>query len=509
MNRITLILLVFLITCGTSLAQDTPKYSKNGFTISLLELDPSPPEVGDQGVKFKLTDSKNQPILDAKIEVEAFMPEMGTMPRMSNKGQAEHEGEGIYSVELEVSMGGSWELPIRITKNDGSVIEFPFNYTIGIEGVIYKGQVGDDVKNAIEIPEGKSVFLSAPRQQLIGVELGKAELKEMHQSLRTVARLQVDESKVFDLQLKYSGNLEKLYANREGEFVKKGDPLFAIYSPELYEAQEIFLQLHRESRKTRSDRLLYRTVKEKLQLWGLSEVEIAQLAKSRRPPKIQTISSPFSGFIVKKYKNEGSFAKKGELLFRIADLSKLWAIAEIFEHESDLVKIGDTASIQPAFKPGLKVAGVVDYVYPYLDEQTRTIKVRIKLDNPKMNFRPGMFADVQITSHQGEMLVVPRRAVLFSGMHKYVFVTKGNGYFVPTEIETGISNENWFQVSEGLRAGQIISYSANFLISSEAQLRNALPRFGEDPGPKRLETKSKNDQIGDQKETPKTVEVTP
>ncbi len=481
MKRILFVLLIFQFATGSLLAQNPKTYSKGGFIISQLNLEPNPPEVGDQGVRFLLTDSKMQPILDATIEVEAFMPEMGSMPRMSTKGMAEHEGEGIYFVELEVSMGGSWELPIRITKENGSIIEFPFNYTIDIEGLIYKGREGTDLNNAIEIPEGKSVFLSGPRQQLIGVELGRVTRKEMHQSLRTVARLQVDESKVFDLQLKYSGNLEKLYANREGEYVKEGDPLFAIYSPELYEAQEIFLQLHREARKTRSDRLLYRTVKEKLQLWGLSETEIAKLAKSRRPPKIQTISSPFSGFIVKKYKNEGSFAKKGELLFRIADLSKLWAIAEIFEHESDLVKIGDSASIQPAFKPGLKVAGVVDYVYPYLDEQTRTIKVRIKLDNPKMNFRPGMFADVEIQSHQGEMLVVPRRAVLFSGKHKYVFVTKGSGYFVPTEIETGISNENWFQVSQGLQEGQIISFSANFLISSEAQLRNALPRFGDEP----------------------------
>ena len=144
MKRILFILLIFLFATGSLLAQNPKTYSKGGFIISQLNLEPNPPEVGDQGVRFLLTDSKMQPILDATIEVEAFMPEMGSMPRMSTKGMAEHEGEGIYFVELEVSMGGSWELPIRITKENGSIIEFPFNYTIDIEGLIYKGREGTD-----------------------------------------------------------------------------------------------------------------------------------------------------------------------------------------------------------------------------------------------------------------------------------------------------------------------------------------------------------------------------
>ena len=185
---------------------------------------------------------------------------------------------------------------------------------------------------------------------------------------------------------------------------------------------------------------------------------------------------------MQKFLSEGGYAARGKPIYKIADLSKLWALAEVFEQEAQLVNNGDRAKVELAYNTGTAVEGQVDYIYPYLDERTRTLKIRVRLDNPQMAFKPGMYANVTILSDQRERLVVPRRAVLFSGKHQYVFVTEGDGYFVPSEIQTGLISGDWVEVIEGLSEGQQVSFSANFLISSEAQLRNALPRFGKPGG---------------------------
>lgn len=458
-------------------AQPSPAepVSKGNFQISQLRFEPDPPEVGENILSFKLTDAQGKAVEGAQIEVEAFMPEMGTMPRMSTKSQAESVGGGKYEAEVILSMGGGWELPLRIQKQGKTIVEFPFALTVGTEGTIYKGATGADQ----QLSEGKGVYLGKKRMQLIGVELGHAERRQLSKRLSTVARIELDESRVFDVSLKFSGDVERLFADREGEFIKKGDPLFTIYSPELFEAQEIFLQLDRERRKTKSDQTLYRSAKEKLQLWDFGPEQIAELRKRKRPPKAQVITSPFTGYILKKNLVAGAFAKKGQALFQIADLSKLWALAEVFEHEAFEVKAGDKATLSLAYRPGYRFEGEVDYLYPVLDPRTRTLKLRIEVDNSDLLLKPGMYADVEIRSDQGVRLAVPRRAVLYSGRHKYVFQTKGQGYFVPTEVETGVTDGEWVEISEGLEPGAQISFSANFLISSEAQLRSALPRFGE------------------------------
>ncbi|OGG95015.1 MAG: hypothetical protein A2527_12645 [Candidatus Lambdaproteobacteria bacterium RIFOXYD2_FULL_50_16] len=470
------LILIALLVAPPLLAAE--RFTVGDLGIEQVTLSPDPPEVGDATLSFKLTQADGSPLLGASVEVELFMPEMGTMPKMSLKTPAESQGEGLYKAEMEPAMAGSWEMPIRVKKPDGQMVEFPFSITIGNSGVIYKGRQGEATKGGA----GKGVYLSPPRQQMIGVELGRVERKNINRSLRTVARLVSDETRVFDLQLKYSGDIERLYANREGEFVRQGQALFAIYSSELYEAQEIYLQLNREQKKTQSDHALFRSAKEKLGLWGFGAQEIAELSKLSRPPKAQIVKSPVSGFILQKFLSEGGYATRGKPIYKIADLSKLWALAEVFEQEAQLVNNGDRAKVELAYNTGTAVEGQVDYIYPYLDERTRTLKIRVRLDNPQMAFKPGMYANVTILSDQRERLVVPRRAVLFSGKHQYVFVTEGDGYFVPSEIQTGLISGDWVEVIEGLSEGQQVSFSANFLISSEAQLRNALPRFGKPGG---------------------------
>jgi len=470
---ITLLLLVppYLFAAG-------PSYQRSGFQISAVQIDPETPEVGDNELRFRLSSAKDSKPLgpEATVEVEVFMPEMGTMPRMSMTATAELQEDGSYLAELEISMAGSWEVPVRIKKQGKTVAEFPFSVTIGSKGLLYKGP--KDKAESTD-PTGPNVYLSNKRQQLIGVELGKAERRHVYKRLLTVARIELDESRVFDITLKYTGKVERLFANREGQFIRKGQPLFSVYSPALFEAQQIFLQLDKLPRRTGSDKVLYRSAKEKLLLWDFTEADLKALRAKQHPPRAQVIISPFSGYIVKKSLNEGRFAKKGESLFQIADLSKLWAMAEVFEYEAGEVKQGDPVTLSLAYQAGVNVEGMVNYLYPYLDPRTRTLKLRIEVDNLSLMLKPGMYADVEIRSDQGERLMLPRRAILFSGRHKYVFTTKGKGYFSPVEVTTGQTDGEWVEILTGLEAGTQVSFSANFLISSEAQLRGALPRFGE------------------------------
>jgi len=476
MNRALLICL-FLLTPNLWLFAAT-SYQRSGFQISEVRFDPDTLEVGDNELRFSLKPLNGKMKAGQRVEVEVFMPEMGSMPRMSMTAEAELQEDGSYLAELEISMAGSWEVPIRVIEGKDVVAEFPFSVTIGSKGFVYKGPT-EASNSASNAPEGPNVYLSQKRRQMIGVELGLAERRQVYKRLLSVARIELDESKVFDISLKYAGKVEKLFANREGQFVRKGQALFSIYSPDLFEAQQIFLQLDKVPRKTSSDRGLYRSAKEKLLLWDFTEADLKALRARKRPPRAQVIVSPFSGYVVKKSLNEGKFAKRGASLFQIADLSRLWAMAEVFEYEASEVKQGDQATLSLAYQPGETVEGKVDYLYPYLDPRTRTLKLRIEVDNPSLTLKPGMYADVEIRSNQGEKLMLPRRAILFSGRHKYVFTTQGKGYFTPVEIKTGQTDGEWVEILSGLSEGTQVSFSANFLISSEAQLRGALPRFGE------------------------------
>ncbi|OGH00382.1 MAG: hypothetical protein A2600_10395 [Candidatus Lambdaproteobacteria bacterium RIFOXYD1_FULL_56_27] len=464
---------------GPASLSSSPKertYQRQGLTLGEFKLDPTTAEVGDNQVSFTLVNAQGQPLEAAKVEVEAFMPAMGAMPKMSSKTAALDQGKGRYQATLELAMAGSWELPVRVSLADGTKVEFPFSVTVGVEGFVYKGPA-EGTRQEQGGGQAKNLYIDQQRAQLIGIELGKVERRQLSKRLLTVARIEVDESRVFDFSLKYSGKIEQLFANREGEFVRKGQALFSIYSPELFEAQEIFLQLDGSPRRNPSEAQLYRNAKEKLLLWDFSPADLEELRRLKRAPGKQVIKSPFSGYIVTKSVVEGGYAQKGVPLFRLADLTQLWALAEVFEFEAYEVKRGDKVRLTLAYQGGSVLEGKVDYLYPFLDPNTRTLKVRILVDNPKILLKPGMYADAEILSDKGERLVLPRRAILFSGRHKYVFLTPGDGFFTPQEIETGQTDGEWVEVI-GLTQGQQVTFSANFLISSEAQLRDVLPQFG-------------------------------
>ncbi|WP_373499634.1 efflux RND transporter periplasmic adaptor subunit [Desulfococcus sp.] len=333
-----------------------------------------------------------------------------------------------------------------------------------------------------EIAPG-TVHVSPERQQLIGVRFGTVERRSLDKIIRTVGRIDYDERRIGIVSPKISGWIETLYVDFTGRFVRRGEALLTIYSPELVSTQEEYL-LALEARKDWSRSpfpevsgggvLLAESARRRLKLWDISDAQIRALEQRREPQKTLTLYSPFTGHVLEKMVNQGQFVDAGMTLFRIADLSVVWLIADIYEQELPFIHPGQTASIRFADAPGEAFTGKAIYIYPYLDPQTRTGKARFEFANPHGRLKPEMFATVEIQAPVGEGLAVEEGAVIDTGTRKVVLVDKGAGYLEPREIRTGVKAGAFFEVVEGLAAGERVVTSANFLIDSESKLKEAV-----------------------------------
>jgi len=337
-----------------------------------------------------------------------------------------------------------------------------------------------------EIAPG-TVQISPERQQLIGVRFGTVEPRTLQKVIRTVGRIDYDEKRIGIVSPKISGWIEELYVDFTGQFVRKGDPLLTIYSPELVSTQEEYLLALKArqdwskspfSEVAESGTLLAESARRRLKLWDISDAQIKALEESREPKKTLTLYSPFTGYVLEKMVNKGRFVDAGMSLYKIADLSVVWLIADIYESELPVIRLGQPATIQMAYYPGEVFTGKAIYIYPYLDAQTRTAKVRYEFANPHGKLKPEMFANVEITVRFGDKLAVPEGAVIDTGIRKVVIVDRGAGYFEPREVRLGVKAGEVFEVLDGLKAGERVVTSANFLIDSESKLKEAVGGMG-------------------------------
>jgi Cu(I)/Ag(I) efflux system membrane fusion protein len=216
----------------------------------------------------------------------------------------------------------------------------------------------------------------------------------------------------------------------------------------------------------------------RLLLWDISPAQVRELERTGKTQKTLTLHSPFNGFVVEKMAVEGMKTDAGMALYRLADLSEVWALADVYEYELPLVRVGQEAVLTLSYLPGEAFRGRVIYVYPYLDEPTRTAKVRIKLVNPGFRLKPGMFGNMVLRVPVGRVLAVPEGAILDTGTRKVAFVDRGRGYLEPREVRTGPLAQGYYQVTAGLRPGERVVASANFLIASESQLKAAMGAMG-------------------------------
>ena len=328
------------------------------------------------------------------------------------------------------------------------------------------------------------IRIDESRRQQIGIKTAVAIARPMDTAIRAVGKTAFDESRVRDVTLKLDGFVERLHVNKTGEFVRRGQALLTLYSPELYAAQQDYLLALRSQRASRAsgapDRADYlvRAARERLRLWDLSKGQINQIARTGRPIERMPIHSPHSGFVVEKKVVEGGSVRAGETLFRIAALDRVWVEADVYEKDLGAVRAGQIARVTLPYLAGRTFDGRITYVYPYLDASTRTGKVRIELPNPNLELKPEMYADVEIRAAGKTALTVPEDAVLITGPRQLVFLDLGEGRLKPQAVQVGKRSNGSYEILSGLKEGDRVIASANFLVASESRIRSAEQFWG-------------------------------
>jgi RND family efflux transporter MFP subunit len=340
----------------------------------------------------------------------------------------------------------------------------------------------EEASGEAEHPPG-TVRIKPEMQQLIGVEYGEVTEQPLSKTIQTVGRLAYDETKIARIQTRIDGWIEKVFVDFAGMLVKKGQPLFSVYSPELFSAQQELL-IARKTMETlalsefkdlsANAESLYRSTKERLRLWNITEGEIKQIEARGTPLRALTFHSPISGFVLTRNAYPGQRIAPDTELYSIADLSTVWVLADVFEYETANIHLGQTATMTLASFPGETYSGAVSYIYPGLDNTSRTLKVRLQFPNPGFKLKPDMWANVSFKIDYGRQLAVSSSAVLDSGTEQIVFVALGDGYFEPRKVQLGAQVGNLYTVLSGLQRGEKIVTSGNFLIDSESKLKSAL-----------------------------------
>lgn len=332
------------------------------------------------------------------------------------------------------------------------------------------------------------VEFPADKQQFTGVKITQAEIKPLTRKIRTIGRIENNEKSFVTVNTKFEGWIEKLYVNSTGKSVAKNEPLAEIYSPELYATQQEYLTLKKwaiEKKKSNQPQngillqkdsiALLSAAKQRLKLWDITDDQIRAIEKSGAPIRTMKIYSPVSGYILSKMAIQGMKIMPGEKLFDIADLSAVLVIADIYENEIAFIKQGQKAKITLSYFPGKPIETVIDYIYPDLSAETRTVKVRFVIQNLDSLLKPQMFTNVELETDLGNRLVIPEAAIIDTGMRKLIYVAKDNDSFEPREVTTGIIADGMIEIISGLKQGEKIASSGNFLIDSEAQLKGIIP----------------------------------
>lgn len=360
----------------------------------------------------------------------------------------------------------------RSPMNPSFVSSKPGKDAMGMDLVpVYEGEPGADLN---------TIMVNGAMIQRMGVRIQKIERGKLTRIVRAIGQVVLDETRVADINMKFDGWIEKLWVAETGQFVRKGDPLFAVYSPELWASQEEYLQIVKRNLQGPHAAHLLKSARQRLLQFDVPQGFLEEITKSGEPRRRVTIRAPATGYVVEKSAFEGTYVKEGSNLFRIADLDALWVIADVFETDAPWVHVDQEATVELDYLPGNLQTAKVDYVYPTLNEKTRTIQVRLVLPNPAVLLKPGMFATVRIHTHPVEdAVLVPTEAVIHSGERNVAFVSLGEGRFDPRDLELGVLGDENYQVLSGLKAGENVVVSSQFLLDSESRLKEvALKMLG-------------------------------
>jgi RND family efflux transporter MFP subunit len=330
------------------------------------------------------------------------------------------------------------------------------------------------------------IQLTPQRMQSIGVQVGTVESRVVDDELRFSGNVQVDERRLAYVQTRFAGWIRALYADATGDFIRKGQPLFTIYSPDLMATQQEYLLAKKNRAAMQQSSVdgvaagaasLFDAARARLLQWDIPEGEIAKLDTTGKAISDLTINSPVSGYITEKNALPNMYVQPETKLYTIADLSDVWVSAQVFQNDVGRIKPGDSATVTVDAYPGRVFSGRVDYILPQMDVATRTLPVRLVLQNPDLKLRPGMYVNILANLPLGRHVVVAASAIFHTGTRNLVFLYRDGGNILPREVELGPSVKDGFIVLQGLKAGDRIITSANFLIDSEAQLQAAEGAF--------------------------------
>jgi len=376
------------------------------------------------------------------------------------KGEETTAHKGHTEVKQEVKKAGGMEMEMK---------------GLTMESIQKEGKMQEVTPGTVQI--------SPERQQLIGVRIGTVGMRPLEKVIRTVGRVDYDEKRLVTISPKIGGWIEDLYVDFTGKVVQQGEPLLTIYSPELVSTQEEYLLALRAkkdfvkspfSEVAGSGSSLADSARRRLKLWDITEDQIKALEETGQPKKTLTLYSPFSGTVLEKNAYKGMNVMPGTALYKLADLSIVWVYADIYEYELPFIQLGQQATVQLSYLPGEAFSGKAIYIYPSLDPNTRTAKVRFEFPNPHGKLKPEMYANVEIKVHLGRKLTVPEGAIIDTGVRQLAIVDKGSGYFEPREVKVGTKVDDYYEVIKGLKAGEKVVTSANFLIDSESKLKEAV-----------------------------------
>ena len=332
------------------------------------------------------------------------------------------------------------------------------------------------------------IEISPEKIQKLGVTTATVDKRKLVRSIRALGSIQVDESRVHAVTTKFEGWIQHLYANTTGQAIKRGQPLLEIYSPELVTAQQEYLialqgqNAMQQSSKQAQDTAvnLAENALQRLHYWDIAPAQIKRLQDLEKPSDTLPLLSPVNGVLLEKPAQEGMRFMPGELLFRIADLSHVWLLAEVFEQDIGTVRLGQTVQVDINAYPERFFGGKVSFIYPSLATETRTVKVRIELQNDQGLLKPGLFGGVTLKTEEERdaRLAIPDSAVIDSGTRQMVLLQLNEGRFEPRPVKLGRQVDGYYEVLEGLDEGDTVVIHANFLIDAESNLKSALDSFG-------------------------------
>jgi membrane fusion protein, copper/silver efflux system len=354
------------------------------------------------------------------------------------------------------------------------------------------GKAPDCGMDLVPVYEGESdvqgIKINPVTIQNIGVQTETVERRKLSKVIRTVGKIDYDERRVYSVNSKIMGWVEKLYVDYTGKAVRKGEPLMELYSPELVTTQEEYLQALQYQKNLQQSSMseakkgadgLVQSARRRLLYWDISENEIQGLEERGTPKKTMTIYSPVDGFVMQKMVQKGQNIMAGMELYKIADLSTVWVLADIYQYELPWVKVGQSVDIELSYISGKSFKGKITFVYPYLSEDTKTAKVRIEVANtPTLELKPDMYATVKIVSPVAvNAIAVPDQAIIRSGQRDIVVVALGGGYFDPRDVKLGVTADGYVQILQGIKEGEKIVVSSQFLIDSESNLKAAISQM--------------------------------